>query len=394
MISILLVDDKILNLEALEELLASPGYNLIKADSGPKALKRLLVDPDRVALIILDVQMPTMDGFETAKLIQQRDKTKNIPIIFISAEKIERKDIFQGYALGAFDYMTKPFDPEMLKSKVTVFVNLYRLRDKLRTANEQLQQEIIERRQAEKQVISLNANLEKRTTALMSSNEKLQQFAYVASHDLQEPLRMVTNYIQLFEKRYKNQLDEKADKYIHYAVDGAQRMQNLVSDLLAFSRIESQVKEFEPVDCTDLLLQVLGGLKLLIEENHAEITHNHLPTVLGDEMQLGQLFQNLIDNAIKYRKEEPPQIHISAEQKGKEWVFTVSDNGIGIDPKHFDRIFVIFKRLHVRDKYCGTGIGLAVCDRIVNRHGGKIWVESKPGKGSRFFFTMPAIKAF
>jgi PAS domain S-box-containing protein len=228
-----------------------------------------------------------------------------------------------------------------------------------------------------------------RAQELKRSNEDLQQFAYVASHDLQEPLRMITGYTSLLARRYYGKLDKDADEFIRYAVDGAKRMQGLIQDLLSYSRVGTQGKTFELIDCEEVLAQTLASLQLAIEESGATVTHEPLPTVVADEMQLGQLFQNLIGNAIKYRNSRPPQVHVSCTRRPSEWVFAVKDNGIGIDPRYAARIFVIFQRLHTREEYPGTGIGLAVCKKIVERHGGNIWMESQPGNGATFYFTLP-----
>ncbi len=223
---------------------------------------------------------------------------------------------------------------------------------------------------------------------LARSNKELEQFAYVSSHDLQEPLWMITGYLQLLQRKYRGELDEKADKYIRFAVDGAFQMQNLINDLLEFSRMTTSTREPGPANCEFILNQVLFNLKLFIKENKATVAHGSLPEVMIDFTQLVQIFQNLIINGIKFHSEEAPKIYISAEKKASEWVFSVQDNGIGIDPQYSGKIFEIFKRLHKKEEYPGTGIGLAICKKIVERCGGRIWVESELGKGSTFYFTI------
>lgn len=224
---------------------------------------------------------------------------------------------------------------------------------------------------------------------LARSNAELQQFAYIASHDLQEPLRMVTSYLQLLERRYKDRLDESANDFIAYAVEGATRMKTLINDLLAYSRIETRGKSFERIDCNAIVKHAIANLQIAINENQAAITWDELPELWADSTQLIQLFQNLISNAIKFQGSGSPTIHISAEHQHENWLFRVQDDGIGIDPQYAERIFVIFQRLHNRTEYPGTGIGLAICKRIIERHDGSIWVESEPGKGSTFCFTLP-----
>lgn len=252
----------------------------------------------------------------------------------------------------------------------------------LSQANEQLQKEIAERQRAEDEV-------RKQAEDLQRKNQDLQQFAYIASHDLQEPLRMVAGYTQLLARRYKGKLDADADEFIAFAVDGATRMQQLINDLLTYSRVGTAGKPLQPIPCQEVLEAVKRNLKVSIEESGAKITCGDLPVVMADRTQMVQLFQNIIGNAIKFRGEQPLRIHIASRKENGYHVLSISDNGIGFDPQYSERIFTIFQRLHTREEYPGTGIGLAVCRRIVERHGGRIWAESKPGCGSTFFFTLP-----
>lgn len=246
-----------------------------------------------------------------------------------------------------------------------------------------------ERVHAENQLKQTADALAQQTVELVRSNAELQQFAYVASHDLQEPLRMVASYTQLLARRYHGKLDADADEFIGFAVDGAIRMQDLINDLLAYSRVSTQGDTFAPTDCNIVVDRVIADLNIAITEAQAVVTRDNLPQVLADAAQLGQLFQNLIGNALKYYGAAPPRVHISAQHQEKTWVFAVTDQGIGIDPRYFNRIFVIFQRLHTRSEYPGTGMGLAICKKIVERHGGQIWVDSQPGHGTTFSFTIP-----
>lgn len=249
--------------------------------------------------------------------------------------------------------------------------------------------DITQRKKAEDKLLKAHRELEQKAIELKQSNDELEQFAYVASHDLQEPLRMVASYTQLLARRYKDQLDEDANDFINYAVDGAQRMQQLLNDLLQFSRVGTRSKPFERTNLEEVVNNALQNLEKFIEENQAEITvESPLPVLSADKLQLTQLFQNLVHNAIKFRDDERPTVRIEAEEQDVNWQFSVSDNGVGIDKKHQDRIFMIFQRLHSRNEYEGSGIGLAICKKIVERHGGDIWVESAPGEGTTFYFTI------
>ena len=246
--------------------------------------------------------------------------------------------------------------------------------------------DITERRRSEEHLV-------KTVWELKRSNDELQQFAYVSSHDLQEPLRMVSSYTQLLAKRYKGRLDSYADEFIAFAVDGCNRMQGLIQDLLAYSRAGTSERELRKVPSENALRKALTNLRIMIKQSGAVVTHDALPTVRADETQLTQVFQNLVGNAIKYRRAEDPRVHVSAARNGgNEWTFSVGDNGLGIDPQYFERIFVLFQRLHGRDEFEGTGIGLAICKKIVERQGGRIWVESQPEKGSTFYFALPEIE--
>lgn len=241
--------------------------------------------------------------------------------------------------------------------------------------------DITERKKTEEAITHQNMELQR-------SNTELERFAYVASHDLQEPLRMVAGYTQLLARRYKEKLDQDANEFINYAVDGATRMQKLINDLLAYSRLDTKSRSFELINSESILKDVISNLKVTIEEFNATISYSSLPIINADKTQILQLFQNLIANSIKFHGNDLPMIKITASEKDKEWLFSLSDNGIGIDPKYFDRIFLIFQRLHTKEEFPGTGIGLAICKKIVERHGGKIWVESTPGRGSTFYFTI------
>ncbi len=233
--------------------------------------------------------------------------------------------------------------------------------------------------------------LEEQAKVLERSNAELEQFAYVASHDLQEPLRMVASYVQLLARRYKDRLDQDADEFIGFAVDGASRMQDLINDLLAYSRVTRITKPFESTDCEAVLHAVLVNLQWTAEENHARITHDPLPTLMADESQLVQLFQNCISNAIKFHHPGiQPHVHVGAQRQGDEWILSFCDNGIGIEPQYFERIFSVFQRLHGHGSYPGTGIGLAICKKIVEHHNGRVWVESEPGNGTTFYFAFPS----
>ena len=260
-----------------------------------------------------------------------------------------------------------------------------RVNQALETANKEMAFQIEEKGKRADELVMINAELAR-------SNAELEQFAYVATHDLQEPLRAVASCVQLLQKRYEGQLDERAQEFITHAVDGTKRMQTLINDLLAYSRISTDAQVFASTNCEMVLKEALANLVVAISESGAVVTQDALPTVSGDATQLTQLFQNLIGNALKFREERPPQIHIGAVRDNGDWRFSVADNGIGMEPQYFERVFLVFQRLHTRKEYQGTGIGLAICKKVVERHGGRIWAESEPGQGATFCFTIPEKK--
>ena len=374
--TILIIDDMPANLGVLTSHLEREGYVAVVAQGGEEGVERAeFVRPD---LILLDVMMPGLDGFETCRRLKASEITRDIPVIFMTA-LTDTSDKLTGFAVGAVDYVTKPLNGAEVLARIETHLTLYGLRQQLAQQNEQLRQEIAVREETQ--------------AALRRSNTELEQLAYVASHDMQEPLRMVASYLQLVAQRYKGQLDADADEFIGYAVDGAKRMQALINDLLAYSRVGTKARPFERTDCEKVVDTALANLRIAIHDSAAEVTHGPLPVVMGDPMQLLQLFQNLIGNALKFRREAPLRIRIAAEPADDGWRFSVSDNGIGIAAEYFERIFVLFQRLHGRGDYPGTGIGLAICKKIVERHGGTITVESQPGVGSTFRFTIPRVLA-
>ncbi len=345
----------------------------------PEAI--VLLDSDG-CMIEVNGRLKDWLGYDPEKL--RGASLLNMPYLKPEAKKKARQKFQQRMAGNEPD----PYELEFLDTDGNRHIGLVRgtgLRDEDGNVVTDLIMisDITERKKAEERLRSLNSELQR-------SNRDLQDFAYTVSHDLQEPLRMVSSYVQLLEKRYGQQLDDDADEFIDYAVAGPRRMLQLIHVLLAYSRVGTRGKPFEPTDCQHLLDQVLHDLKATIHESGAVITHDTLPGATVDASQLEQVFQNLISNAIKYRREgHPPRIHVSVEERVKEWLFAVSDNGIGFEPEFGDRIFRIFQRLHGGSEYSGTGVGLAICKRVVERHGGKIWAESNPGEGSTFYFTIP-----
>jgi signal transduction histidine kinase len=519
-INILIVDDDPKNLTVLETVLDDPSYRLIRASSADQALLALVAE--EFALLILDISMPDMSGLELAQMIKDRRKTAHVPIIFLTAYFNEDQHVLDGYGVGAVDYLHKPVNPAILRSKVAVFVELHRknrsllvemerrqrVEAELRETNAMLEKRVLDRTEQlaqnqsrlcqaadaarltyfeiefEKNRVSAGPNfavvmgfgllkgkddlpsamhtllghvieedrsrvesavqqllrgtpthkiqyrilgddwierwiesdwsvesgsdgaptrafgtnlditLHKRTEAeLRRANLDLEQFAYSASHDLQEPIRGIAVFCQLLHQYYGPSIDDKAKTYFEFINEGTQRMSIMLADLLKYSQtLAMNDTSFDAVDVESILKQVLADLHLAVVETNAAITYDALPLVQVKPVHLQQLLQNLIENGLKYRKEDSlPRIHIAAMRAQHLWQLSVTDNGIGIAPEFQDQVFRLFKRLHPRDgKYPGTGIGLAICQKIVERYGGRIWIESKENEGATFHFTLPA----
>ena len=350
--TILNVDDYEPGRHARTKILTRAGFDVTEAATGEQTLQ--LAVAKRPQLIVLDVNLPDISGIEVCRRIKADPATAMISVLHVSASSIRPDDKIAGLDNGADSYLTEPVEPAVLIATIRAL---------LRT------------RQAEE--------------AMRRANEELQHFSYAISHELNEPLRTITTHIQLIATRFQDKLDSESGTYVNAVVSASKRLQSFVQDLLSFSRATSPEGGFTPVSCESVLVSALFELQMAIHENGALITHDPLPVVSGNEMRLLMVFTNLISNALKYRGEQPPRIHISASSRGDSWLLTFSDNGQGIDPQYRDRIFRAFYRLHGKE-YPGSGIGLALCKRVIENHGGQIWVESNPWQGSTFCFTLPA----
>ena len=409
-IKILVVDDREDNLFSIETILEKDNYIIHKAISGRAALKILLNQHD-FTLILMDVQMPEMNGFETASLIYQRDKLKHIPIIFITAHNNDEEFMFKGYKMGAVDFIYKPINPELLRFKVSVFAELYRKNHQLmmherelKAVNNNLQKEIEERKISEEKVKLLNQQLVENNIELKAINEELDRFAYVASHDLQEPLRKIMLFSDKLFIKLKDTKDVEVRNSLQRVVRSSERMQSLINDILQFSRYMHVSENFKAIDLNKVLSDVLLDLEVDIQRKNAQIVSDKLPSIWGISSQIYQLFQNIISNSLKFSREDiTPKISISTQTiKGFQisgihedlynssfYRIYIKDNGIGFDPKYANDIFVVFKRLHSYHEFEGSGIGLSICKKIAEKHKGFIAAESKPGEGSTFIITLP-----
>ena len=368
--ALLLVDDIEENLVAVEAVLAPLGHRLIRAHSGEEALRYLLTD--EIGVIVLDVQMPGLDGFETARHIKDRDRTRDIPIVFLTALGGEIEHRLRGYAAGAVDYLAKPVDPDILRAKVRVFLELHLATQELKEQGE---------------LLAL------RTTELERSNADLEQFSYVASHDLQEPLRVIAGYLELLTDHLGEHLDEDARTWIDRASDSAARMSSMIKDLLTYARAGASGGDTEAVDLGEALMRAVDAVRATRDERKGTIRPGRgLGSVRAIPLDVDRVLQNLLANALKYRGEDPPNIVVDAQRRDGFLEVSVCDNGRGVPEADLDRVFGRFERV-AGEPYPGTGLGLAVCRRLVERAGGKIWMANNtPGPGVTVHFTLPAAR--
>ncbi|SHL80272.1 hybrid sensor histidine kinase/response regulator [Flavobacterium saccharophilum] len=399
---VLIVDDIRANIIALKKTLELHDIDVDTAESGEEALKKIL--KTNYCLIIMDVQMPGLDGFEVVKILSGNKRTKDIPVIFLSALNIEKKYIFKGYETGAVEYITKPVDSDLLILKVKTFIKIYEQQNELKGMKDLLSKEIKIRKEAQD---NLEIKIAERTRELVLKNEELelrnhelQQFSWVVSHDLNEPIRKIQIFIKIIKELYLT-TDEKAIDYVDRTIKSAERMQTLITDLLAYSRLSSQVKP-ETTDLNVVLQEVISDFDYMIERKNATIKTSELPTIDSIPSQLRQVFQNLIGNALKFSgNTDHPVIEVTSEiiadksfdspvsAEGKFCRIVVKDNGIGFDEIYLDRIFIIFQSLNDRQKYEGTGIGLAIAKKIIEKHNGLITAKSQVGEGASFIIILP-----
>lgn len=399
---VLIVDDIRANIIALKKTLELHDIDVDTAESGEEALKKIL--KTNYCLIIMDVQMPGLDGFEVVKILSGNKRTKDIPVIFLSALNIEKKYIFKGYETGAVEYITKPVDSDLLILKVKTFIKIYEQQNELKGMKDLLSKEIKIRKEAQD---NLEIKIAERTRELVLKNEELelrnhelQQFSWVVSHDLNEPIRKIQIFIKIIKELYLT-TDEKAIDYVDRTIKSAERMQTLITDLLAYSRLSSRVKP-ETTDLNVVLQEVISDFDYMIERKNATIKTSELPTIDSIPSQLRQVFQNLIGNALKFSgNTDHPVIEVTSEiiaeksfespvsPDGKFCRIVVKDNGIGFDEIYLDRIFIIFQSLNDRQTYEGTGIGLAIAKKIIEKHNGLITAKSQVGEGASFIIILP-----
>ncbi len=376
---VLLVDDRPDNLLALTAVLEPLGADLVTARSGEEALRHLL--GEEFAVIVLDVQMPVLDGFETARLIKQRERTRHIPIVFLTAISGEPEHYLRGYEVGAVDYVYKPFAPEILRAKVRVFIELWQ-----RGAIIERQRTELEARLAD--LDRANETLARQAVELERSNAALERFAEIAAHELRQPLHNVAGFQDLLLYRHREALGDQAAQLAERAAAGVDEARSLIGALLGYAKAGSEPLRREPVPMGEVLDEARREVSGL-DEQGATVVSATLPVVWGDRRLLVRVLSNLLDNAAKFRSEEPPRVRVRAERVDGLWKVVVRDNGIGIDQADMPRLFTVFARLRPKDERPGHGVGLALCRRIVERHGGAIGCEPAPGGGTAVWFTLP-----
>jgi len=379
-VTILIIDDREENIFALERLLEKPQRSFLKATNGQEGLKLAL--KNNIDLVILDVQMPEMDGFEVAQVLKSNKKTRDIPIVFASAEKKERHSIMKGFEEGAVDYLPKPLDPELTRAKVAVLLKIQLQKRELIEKNTSLER-------AESQIRELNGALQKKIEELGDLNKELESFSYSVSHDLRAPLRSLTGYSKMLEEDHLDKLDEDGRRILNVIQKNAHKMNLLIDDLLEFSRLgRKEIKKSE-INAERLVSNVISELRDSTQ-TRAEIILGSLPAIYADYALITQVWVNLMSNAFKYSaKKEKPIVEVGSKQEGNESVFFVKDNGAGFDMRYANRLFEVFQRLHKPEDFQGTGVGLSIVKRIINKHGGRIWAEGKVNEGAVFYFTLP-----
>jgi two-component system sensor histidine kinase/response regulator len=379
-VTILIIDDKTANIFALEKLLEKPERIFITTTDGQDGLR--IAKAADVDLIILDVQMPEMDGFEVAQILKSNKKTRDIPIIFASAEKKEKHSILKGFEEGAVDYLSKPLDPDLTKAKVSVLLKIQLQKKELLEKNLALEK-------ADTQIKVLNSTLQKNMLQLKTLNKEMEAFSYSVSHDLRTPLRSIIGYARVLEEDCVDKLDVNDKRILGTIKHHAGKMNCLINDLLAFSKLgNSELKKSE-IDIASLVRSVITDMKASIQPT-TDIKLNHLFPALGDPTVLTQVWINLISNALKYSsKKENPLVEIGSRKTGDEIVYYVKDNGAGFSMDYADKLFGVFQRLHKHEEFEGTGLGLALVKRIIDKHDGRVWAEGKVNEGATFYFALP-----
>lgn len=379
--NILLVDDEQANLDALEAVLEGLGQRLIRAMRGEQALKCVLEHD--FAVILLDVQMPGMSGIEAAALIRARERSRTTPIIFLTGMMRTAEMVFSGYSAGAVDYLMKPLEPEVLRAKVAVFVELDR-------ARHELEQEISERVRIAEQVSELNNALRQKNDDLLAANADLEAFCHSVSHDLRMPLRHIHSYISILEASAASKLNAEERRHVTTVQKAALRMTRLIDDLLAFSRIGRAAMHRQRIRMAELIDETFQDLAPDLTNRRIDWERHAIPDTVGDPQLLKQVWVNLLANAVKYtRPRDPAKIEIGAEEADNEIIYYVKDNGVGFNMQYADRLFGVFQRLHTDKDFEGTGVGLANVRRIVQRHGGRTWAEGAEGRGATVYFSLP-----